>query len=246
MVLHPGDLINTGTPAGRGPRHPGQSVSARGRRGRTRDRRPRPRASDAGAGMSAGEFDGLVAVVTGGASGIGLATASAFAARGARVAVLDLNPADLPEALTGFRADVTRPLIGGCGDRGRGRCARRDRHRGQQRGHQLGRNRRRGDGCRLGEGARHQRHRHGAGERVRPAVAATFGARRDRQPLLGRRAQRPAAASGVLGVERRDPEPDARDGDRPCARGRAGQLREPRERSRPRSSIGCCRDSTTP
>ena len=57
--------------------------------------------------MSSGEFEGLVAVVTGGASGIGLATASAFAARGARVAVLDLNPADLPEGLTGFRADVS-------------------------------------------------------------------------------------------------------------------------------------------
>ncbi len=57
--------------------------------------------------MSAGEFDGLVAIVTGGASGIGLATASAFAARGARVAVLDLHPDDLPEGLTGFRADVT-------------------------------------------------------------------------------------------------------------------------------------------
>src|SRR5882762_3729207 len=35
------------------------------------------------------EFDGLAALVTGGASGIGLATARTLAARGARVAVLD-------------------------------------------------------------------------------------------------------------------------------------------------------------
>jgi 2-keto-3-deoxy-L-fuconate dehydrogenase len=41
----------------------------------------------------AGDFDGLVAVVTGGGSGIGLATARLLAARGARVAVLDLDPA---------------------------------------------------------------------------------------------------------------------------------------------------------
>jgi NAD(P)-dependent dehydrogenase (short-subunit alcohol dehydrogenase family) len=44
--------------------------------------------------MSRGDFDGLVAIVTGGASGIGLATAELMAARGARVAVLDL--AELP------------------------------------------------------------------------------------------------------------------------------------------------------
>ena len=35
------------------------------------------------------EFDGLAALVTGGASGIGLATARLLAGRGARVAVLD-------------------------------------------------------------------------------------------------------------------------------------------------------------
>ncbi|GAA4530460.1 SDR family NAD(P)-dependent oxidoreductase [Amycolatopsis samaneae] len=53
------------------------------------------------------EFEGLVAVVTGGASGIGLATARQLAARGAKVAVLDLRPGDLPEPLTGFRCDVS-------------------------------------------------------------------------------------------------------------------------------------------
>jgi len=39
--------------------------------------------------MTAAEFDGLTALVTGGASGIGLATAQHLAARGARVTILD-------------------------------------------------------------------------------------------------------------------------------------------------------------
>jgi 2-keto-3-deoxy-L-fuconate dehydrogenase len=53
------------------------------------------------------EFAGLRALVTGGASGIGLATANLLAARGAAVAVLDLDPSGLPGPLAGFRADVT-------------------------------------------------------------------------------------------------------------------------------------------
>jgi NAD(P)-dependent dehydrogenase (short-subunit alcohol dehydrogenase family) len=53
------------------------------------------------------EFDGTVAIVTGGASGIGLATANALAAAGSTVAVLDLNIEGLPDPLTGFVADVS-------------------------------------------------------------------------------------------------------------------------------------------
>jgi NAD(P)-dependent dehydrogenase (short-subunit alcohol dehydrogenase family) len=53
-----------------------------------------------------GDLDGLAALVTGGASGIGLATAVLLAARGARVACLDVNTGALPEPLHGLTADV--------------------------------------------------------------------------------------------------------------------------------------------
>ncbi|WP_326784202.1 SDR family NAD(P)-dependent oxidoreductase [Streptomyces sp. NBC_00151] len=53
------------------------------------------------------DFDGLKALVTGGASGIGRAAAGLLAARGARVAVLDLDPSAVEKPLTGYRADVT-------------------------------------------------------------------------------------------------------------------------------------------
>lgn len=52
-------------------------------------------------------FDGLVVVVTGGASGIGLATAEAFHEAGALVVALDRSIEGLPDAIWGIRADVT-------------------------------------------------------------------------------------------------------------------------------------------
>ncbi|MEU5906760.1 SDR family oxidoreductase [Micromonospora sp. NPDC047467] len=58
------------------------------------------------------EFAGLTAIVTGGASGIGLATARQLRARGARVAVLDLDPSGLDEGIAGYTADVaSRPSV---------------------------------------------------------------------------------------------------------------------------------------
>jgi NAD(P)-dependent dehydrogenase (short-subunit alcohol dehydrogenase family) len=53
------------------------------------------------------EFSGLRALVTGGASGIGRATAELLAGRGAEVAVLDLDPSGVEDPLVPVRADVT-------------------------------------------------------------------------------------------------------------------------------------------
>ena len=52
------------------------------------------------------DFEGLVALVTGGASGIGAAVVRVLQERGAQVAVLDLDPSGVPDGVLGIRTDV--------------------------------------------------------------------------------------------------------------------------------------------
>lgn len=54
-----------------------------------------------------GEFDGLVALVTGGASGIGAAVCRRLHDGGARVAVLDVDPVGVPDGMLAVKTDVT-------------------------------------------------------------------------------------------------------------------------------------------
>ena len=60
-----------------------------------------------GPGTLGGEFDGLVALVTGGASGLGAAIAARLQAGGARVAALDLHPEGVADGLLAVACDVT-------------------------------------------------------------------------------------------------------------------------------------------
>jgi NAD(P)-dependent dehydrogenase (short-subunit alcohol dehydrogenase family) len=53
------------------------------------------------------DFQGLTAIVTGGASGIGAATATYLLERGCRVAVLDLRPDTAPDGAIQIRCDIS-------------------------------------------------------------------------------------------------------------------------------------------
>jgi NAD(P)-dependent dehydrogenase (short-subunit alcohol dehydrogenase family) len=53
------------------------------------------------------DLTGLIAVVTGGASGLGAATARELQTRGAKVAVIDRDLRDVPEDILGVVADIT-------------------------------------------------------------------------------------------------------------------------------------------
>ncbi|MFI0787896.1 SDR family NAD(P)-dependent oxidoreductase [Streptomyces lydicus] len=59
------------------------------------------------AGRPPADFAGMAAVVTGGGSGIGAATAALLMARGARVAVLDRDPSGAPAGAVRVTAEVT-------------------------------------------------------------------------------------------------------------------------------------------
>jgi NAD(P)-dependent dehydrogenase (short-subunit alcohol dehydrogenase family) len=66
------------------------------------------------------KISGAAAIVTGGGSGLGRATAEALAAKGARVAVFDLNPAAAEEAA---KALGGLPLVGDVADEASGSAA---------------------------------------------------------------------------------------------------------------------------
>lgn len=73
------------------------------------------------------ELDGLVAAVTGGASGIGAAIVERLRAAGARVAVLDRQIDCVPDDIAAFEADVTDdPAVRGAVDRLAARFGRLD------------------------------------------------------------------------------------------------------------------------
>jgi NAD(P)-dependent dehydrogenase (short-subunit alcohol dehydrogenase family) len=55
------------------------------------------------------DYDGLVALVTGGASGIGAAVVRELASRGAQVAVLDRDPGDPEHAALSIPCDISDP-----------------------------------------------------------------------------------------------------------------------------------------
>ena len=127
----------------RGPGSARPSLPARGRRRRVLDLRPRHPARDGGSGMS-GTFTGMSVLITGGASGIGRATALMLLSQGARVASLDLVSSGEAER-EHLRGGWRRVLSIEHGARGRtgGPTHGRPRCRGQQR-------RRRSTGVRRG------------------------------------------------------------------------------------------------
>ena len=173
------------------------------------------------------ELTGLTALVTGGGSGIGLATARLLASRGAEVAVLDLKPGDESTSVT---ADVTDDAsVRLAVETAAGRLGGLDI---------LVNNAGIGSIGTVADNPDEEWHRVfdvnvvGIVRVTRAALPylRALGARGDRQHLLGRGDGGTAAARGVLGDQGSGAVADAGDGRRPRPRGHPGELRQPRHR----------------
>jgi NAD(P)-dependent dehydrogenase (short-subunit alcohol dehydrogenase family) len=175
------------------------------------------------------ELEGLRALVTGGASGIGLATARLLAARGAEVAVLDLDPSDVEMPLLGFKADVS--------DDGSVRAAVDSAAAALGGLDILVNNAGIGAAGTVEDNDDEQWHRVldvnvlGIVRTTRAALPpARLRTRGDRQHVLDRGHGRAAAAGAVLRQQGRGALTDPGHGRRPCPRGDPRQLRQPRDR----------------
>jgi hypothetical protein len=172
------------------------------------------------------DFAGLVAVVTGGASGIGLATANILSARGAGVAVLDLKTDGVSEPLVGVACDVrddasVRAAVDAVVDRfgqidvlvnnaGIGALVRSKRMMMMN-----------------GLGSSTSTSSESPGSPGRPTPPAALGGCGHRQHVLGRGDRRSAAPGSVLRVQRGGAIAHPRDGRGPYRGRHPGQLRQP-------------------
>ena len=166
-----------------------------------------------------------MAIVTGGGSGIGLATAHELSGRGARVAVLDLDVAAVDRPLLAFalrRHRRRRRRRRGGNRRRRARWHRRRRRQCRHRrpGHRR-RQRRRG----VAAPARCQRARRRPHRPRRLAVPAPVLGRCRRRDRVDRVVGGSAPTGALLGVEGSAGGADAGDGRRPRSRGDPRQRR---------------------
>ncbi len=173
------------------------------------------------AAVNGTELSGLAAIVTGGGSGIGRATARLLAARGARVGVLDLNPGG---EFAGFKADVTddasvRAAVEQAADRLGGIDILVNNAGIGAIGTVADNPTMNGTGCSTSTWSAW------SGPPAPRCRSCAGRARGDRQHLLGRGDRGAAAADPVLGHQGRGAVADAGDGGRPHRRGHQGQLR---------------------
>lgn len=162
-------------------------------------------------------FEGKVVIITGATSGIGEATARAFAAEGARGRLLRASrlartPGRARDTVGGRRGDVhsggrAEPQRGGNVRRAHGGPLRQAGHRLQQRRHPdlraAARDERRG----LGRLARHERTRRVPGDEAPDPPHAACRQRHDHRQLLDRRSHRTPEHLGLPSHEAGDPGP---------------------------------------